>query len=49
MSSPDDPPDDPAAVVPNALHVLLLDLDRTVGWKLDLLRETAEAGAASPS
>ena len=38
-------PDDPSAVVPNALHVLLLDLDRTVGWKLDLMRETAEASA----
>ena len=36
-------PDDAAAVVPNALHVLLLDLERTVGWKLDLMRETAEA------
>jgi hypothetical protein len=44
MSSPDDPPDDPLAVVPNALHVLLLDLDRTVDWKLELMRETANAG-----
>ena len=38
-------PDDPSAVVPNALHILLLDLDRTVGWKLECMRETAEAGA----
>jgi hypothetical protein len=36
-------PGDPSAVMPNALHVLLLDLDRTVGWKLDLMREMVEA------
>ena len=36
-------PDPERAAVGQALHFMLVDLDRTVDWKLDLMRETAEA------
>ena len=36
-------PDPERAAVGQALHVMLVDLDRTIDWKLDCMRETAEA------
>lgn len=39
-------PDPDRAAVRQAVHVILLELDRTVDWKLDLLRGTAEADAS---
>lgn len=36
-------PDTDSDAIPAALHAMQLDLDRTVDWKLDLVRETASA------